>query len=211
MPGPCPMSRSTRHNGDSPFSGHGSSPCDPLSQVPKKLDRGPEAIDVARKMARRKPEDARAQANYGSTAYGLRQVSRGAHLLQPRSRPSAEQKGSRRQVRPRGGRAGNGSLVHWLELGGEVRELYDVQVIPGVRCPRRGRSAEQGHLGRRHPRGRRALRAPHRRAARSWILHGVERDLRNTWDTLATPRGWERAWISRASSNPTCCWSSSSR
>jgi len=28
-----------------------------------------------------------------------------------------------------------GSLVHWLELGG-MRELYDVQVIPGVRCPK---------------------------------------------------------------------------
>ena len=28
-----------------------------------------------------------------------------------------------------------GSLVHWLELGGEMRELYDVQVLPGVRCP----------------------------------------------------------------------------
>lgn len=28
-----------------------------------------------------------------------------------------------------------GSLVHWLELSGGVRELYDVQVLPGVRCP----------------------------------------------------------------------------
>ena len=28
-----------------------------------------------------------------------------------------------------------GSLVHWLELGG-MRELYDVQVLPGVRCPK---------------------------------------------------------------------------
>jgi len=28
-----------------------------------------------------------------------------------------------------------GSLVHWLELGGELRELYDVQFLPGVRCP----------------------------------------------------------------------------
>ena len=28
-----------------------------------------------------------------------------------------------------------GSLVHWLELGGEMRELYDVQVLRGVRCP----------------------------------------------------------------------------
>jgi uncharacterized protein (TIGR03032 family) len=28
-----------------------------------------------------------------------------------------------------------GSLAHWLELGGEVRELYDVGVLPGVRCP----------------------------------------------------------------------------
>ena len=28
-----------------------------------------------------------------------------------------------------------GSLLHWLELGGEMRELYDVQVLPGVRCP----------------------------------------------------------------------------
>ena len=28
-----------------------------------------------------------------------------------------------------------GSLAHWLELGG-VRELYDVQVLPGVRCPK---------------------------------------------------------------------------
>jgi hypothetical protein len=26
-----------------------------------------------------------------------------------------------------------GSLVHWLELGG-MRELYDVQALPGVRC-----------------------------------------------------------------------------
>ena len=29
-----------------------------------------------------------------------------------------------------------GSLAHWLELGGEVRELYDVQVLPGVLCPK---------------------------------------------------------------------------
>ena len=28
-----------------------------------------------------------------------------------------------------------GSLLHWLELSGEMRELYDVQVLPGVRCP----------------------------------------------------------------------------
>ncbi len=28
-----------------------------------------------------------------------------------------------------------GSLAHWLELGG-VRELYDVQVLPGIRCPK---------------------------------------------------------------------------
>lgn len=28
-----------------------------------------------------------------------------------------------------------GSLAHWLELGG-ARELYDVQVLPGVRCPK---------------------------------------------------------------------------
>ena len=28
-----------------------------------------------------------------------------------------------------------GSLLPWLELGGEMRELYDVQVLPGVRCP----------------------------------------------------------------------------
>ena len=28
-----------------------------------------------------------------------------------------------------------GSLVHWLELGGELCELYDIQVLPGVRCP----------------------------------------------------------------------------
>lgn len=28
-----------------------------------------------------------------------------------------------------------GSLVHWLELAG-MRELYDVQVLPGVRCPK---------------------------------------------------------------------------
>ena len=28
-----------------------------------------------------------------------------------------------------------GSLLHWLELSGELRELYDVQVLPGVRCP----------------------------------------------------------------------------
>jgi hypothetical protein len=25
--------------------------------------------------------------------------------------------------------------VHWLDLGGQMRELYDVQVLPGVRCP----------------------------------------------------------------------------
>jgi uncharacterized protein (TIGR03032 family) len=29
-----------------------------------------------------------------------------------------------------------GALAHWLELGGGVRELYDVQVLPGVRCPK---------------------------------------------------------------------------
>jgi uncharacterized protein (TIGR03032 family) len=29
-----------------------------------------------------------------------------------------------------------GSLVHWLEFSGEMRELYDVQVLAGVRCPR---------------------------------------------------------------------------
>jgi len=28
-----------------------------------------------------------------------------------------------------------GSLVHWVEFGGSMSELYDVQVIPGVRCP----------------------------------------------------------------------------
>jgi uncharacterized protein (TIGR03032 family) len=28
-----------------------------------------------------------------------------------------------------------GSLVHWLELSGEMREMYDVQVLPGVHCP----------------------------------------------------------------------------
>jgi len=28
-----------------------------------------------------------------------------------------------------------GSLAHWLELGGTLRELYDVQVLPDVRCP----------------------------------------------------------------------------
>jgi uncharacterized protein (TIGR03032 family) len=27
-----------------------------------------------------------------------------------------------------------GSLVHWLELSGELREMYDVQILPGVRC-----------------------------------------------------------------------------
>lgn len=29
-----------------------------------------------------------------------------------------------------------GSLAHWLELAGGVRELYDVQVLPDVRCPK---------------------------------------------------------------------------
>ena len=29
-----------------------------------------------------------------------------------------------------------GAVAHWLELGGPVRELYDVQVLPGVRCPK---------------------------------------------------------------------------
>ncbi|MEM8963589.1 MAG: TIGR03032 family protein [Acidobacteriota bacterium] len=29
-----------------------------------------------------------------------------------------------------------GSLAHWLELSGGVRELYDVQVLPGFRCPK---------------------------------------------------------------------------
>ena len=29
-----------------------------------------------------------------------------------------------------------GSLLHWLELGGEARELYDVQILPDVRCPK---------------------------------------------------------------------------
>jgi uncharacterized protein (TIGR03032 family) len=28
-----------------------------------------------------------------------------------------------------------GTIAHWLELGGVVRELFDVQVLPGVRCP----------------------------------------------------------------------------
>ncbi|MGF2036395.1 MAG: TIGR03032 family protein [Nostoc sp. CmiVER01] len=28
-----------------------------------------------------------------------------------------------------------GEVVHWLRLEGEVTELYDVQVLPGVRCP----------------------------------------------------------------------------
>jgi uncharacterized protein (TIGR03032 family) len=28
-----------------------------------------------------------------------------------------------------------GTIAHWLELGGIVRELFDVQVLPGVRCP----------------------------------------------------------------------------
>jgi|CXWL01.1.fsa_nt_gi uncharacterized protein (TIGR03032 family) len=28
-----------------------------------------------------------------------------------------------------------GNVVHWLDLGGQMRELYDVQVLPGVRCP----------------------------------------------------------------------------
>ena len=27
-----------------------------------------------------------------------------------------------------------GSIAHWLDFAGTVRELYDVQVIPGVRC-----------------------------------------------------------------------------
>lgn len=30
---------------------------------------------------------------------------------------------------------GSGAVVHWLELGGTVRELYDVQLIAGARCP----------------------------------------------------------------------------
>ncbi|MEA2562026.1 MAG: hypothetical protein QOH06_3530 [Acidobacteriota bacterium] len=29
----------------------------------------------------------------------------------------------------------SGSVSHWLDIGGEVRELYDVQFLPGVRCP----------------------------------------------------------------------------
>ena len=29
----------------------------------------------------------------------------------------------------------SGGAVHWLDMGSEVRELYDVQVLPGVRCP----------------------------------------------------------------------------
>jgi uncharacterized protein (TIGR03032 family) len=28
-----------------------------------------------------------------------------------------------------------GSASHWLDIGGDVRELYDVQILPGVRCP----------------------------------------------------------------------------
>lgn len=28
-----------------------------------------------------------------------------------------------------------GEVVHWLRLEGEVTELYDVQVLPGVRRP----------------------------------------------------------------------------
>jgi len=29
-----------------------------------------------------------------------------------------------------------GTFVHWLELSGGIRELYDVQVLEGVRCPK---------------------------------------------------------------------------
>ncbi len=29
----------------------------------------------------------------------------------------------------------SGSIPHWVEIGGAVREMYDVQVLPGVRCP----------------------------------------------------------------------------
>ena len=28
-----------------------------------------------------------------------------------------------------------GSASHWLDIGGEVREMYDLQFLPGVRCP----------------------------------------------------------------------------
>lgn len=30
----------------------------------------------------------------------------------------------------------NGDIVEWLRLEGDVTELFDVAVIPGVRCPR---------------------------------------------------------------------------
>jgi len=29
----------------------------------------------------------------------------------------------------------NGNIIHWIRLSGEVRELFDVFVLPGVRCP----------------------------------------------------------------------------
>jgi uncharacterized protein (TIGR03032 family) len=29
----------------------------------------------------------------------------------------------------------SGSIPHWVEIGGAVREMYDVQFLPGVRCP----------------------------------------------------------------------------
>lgn len=30
----------------------------------------------------------------------------------------------------------NGDIVEWLRLEGDVTELFDVGVVPGVRCPR---------------------------------------------------------------------------
>jgi Flp pilus assembly protein TadD len=43
-----------------------------LAQSLEKLDRGPDAIEAVRKIARRKPADPQAQANYGSMAHGQR-------------------------------------------------------------------------------------------------------------------------------------------
>jgi hypothetical protein len=30
----------------------------------------------------------------------------------------------------------NGDIVEWLRIEGDVSDLFDVAVIPGVRCPR---------------------------------------------------------------------------
>lgn len=39
-----------------------------------------------------------------------------------------------------------GSIAHWLDFAGTVRELYDVQVLPGVRCPDRAQPSRSKEI-----------------------------------------------------------------